>query len=768
MGQQKEKLVLIGNGMAGIRTIEEVLDHSPDTFEITIFGSEPHASYNRLQLSSVLQGGQSFAGIELNNADWYDENRIDLRTGETVEQIDSEAKTITTDSQLEFSYDKLIIATGSNPIFIPLPGADKEGVMAFRTINDCKKMMETAGRYKKAAVIGGGLLGLEAARGLLNLGMEVDVVHLAGRLMERQLDPTAAGLLKEELEAQGMNFFLEKDTSELFGNERVEGLRFQDGTQISADLVVMAVGVKPNIELAQCSGIHTNKGIIVDDHLRTNIPDIYAVGECAEHRDVVYALVKPIYKQAKVLGKEISGIGGSVYRGTVLSMQLKVSGVDVFSAGEFIPGEGQKSLTVFDELNDHYKKFVFHGDQLAGAILFGDTRDGMHALGQIVEDKDLSEEEKQALIHAVHPSYDRIAEMPQTELVCNCNAVSKGMIIETVQASGATSVEGIKKETNASGSCGSCKSAVAEMLDYIHSDRFDEAIEVASLCSCTDYTEEQIVEEIQVRELQTVQEVVSTLDWPIQEGCYICRDALPYYLGMIHPHLHLMEDKNAELQNDGTYTITPPLYGGFVSPEQLARVSALIKQFHLPDVTITSDQRLQLMGVKEGQLDTVWEQLGMPERSIKGFSVQPVETPSCACDPTETRALAFHLDKQLEFLQFPATVKIETKACAHDPKTTDLLIGRTTLGWEIHIGSNDLLYVAEETEDAFELVLALLQYYRQAASYRETLPRWVTKVGIIHVREIVLDNDFRNRLIKQLKTDASINENKTAIVKLDI
>ncbi|MCL6573612.1 MAG: FAD-dependent oxidoreductase, partial [Bacillus sp. (in: Bacteria)] len=324
----KQKIVLIGNGMAGVRCIEEIVKLQPNSFEVTIFGSESHPNYNRIQLSHVLQGDTTIKDITINDWNWYEENKIKLYSGETVTNIDTTKQIVYTDKQLEVEYDRLILATGSVPFMLPIPGADKKGVTAFRNIEDCEKMIEYSKSHKKAAVIGGGLLGLEAARGLLNLGMEVDVIHLADYLMERQLDATAGKMLQKELVSQGMNFFLGKQTKEIFGENDVEGLRFSDGEEINADLVVMAVGIKPNTGLAIKSGIPVNRGILVNDYMETKIPNVFALGECAEHREMVYGLVAPLYEQGKVLAKAICGIKTRPYEGSVVSTQLKVSGVD--------------------------------------------------------------------------------------------------------------------------------------------------------------------------------------------------------------------------------------------------------------------------------------------------------------------------------------------------------------------------------------------------------------------------------------------------------
>jgi len=327
----KRKLVMIGNGMAGVSFLEQLLKLNPNRYDITVIGAEPHPNYNRIMLSSVLAGDASMQDIILNDWDWYRDNSIMLHAGQTAESIDTQKQTVKTDKGIVVSYDELVIATGSLPFMLPLPGADKEGVIAFRDIKDCESMIEASKKYRKAVVIGGGLLGLEAARGLVNLKMEVSVVHIFNNLMERQLDPTASRLLQTELESQGMNFLLEKQSDSIIGKKRVAGLKFKDGTHVDADLVVMAVGIKPNVQLAKDSGIEVNRGIVVNDYLQTSIPNIYSVGECAEHRGIAYGLVAPLYEQGAILAKKLAGVDSDGYQGSVVSTKLKVSGVNVFS-----------------------------------------------------------------------------------------------------------------------------------------------------------------------------------------------------------------------------------------------------------------------------------------------------------------------------------------------------------------------------------------------------------------------------------------------------
>jgi nitrite reductase (NADH) large subunit len=771
----KQKLVLIGNGMAGVRSIEEILKHSPYSFEITIFGSEPHPNYNRIQLSAVLQGGTSFKDITINDRDWYNQQNIKLFTGETVIKIDTEKQLVKTDKNQEVPYDRLIIATGSVPFQLPLPGVDKEGVITFRTMEDCQKMIETAKHYRKAVVIGGGVLGLEAAKGLLNLGMEVTVVHNCLNIMERQLDETAAKLLQTELEKQGFHFLFEKETKEILGSKRVEGVSFKDGTEAEADLVVMAVGVRPNIQLAKESRIETNRAILVNDYMETNIPNIYAVGECVEHRGIVYGLVKPLYDQGKILAKRICGLESKGYEGTILSTQLKISGVDVFSVGQFTSDESLKSIEIHDELEGTYKKLVFEDSKIVGAVLFGDTRDRTRLLDMIMKKQDVSDIEKVTLFQSSSGAGDSIASMAHSEMICNCNGVPKGAIIEAVLKNGLTTVEQVKKCTKASSSCGGCKPLVSDLLSYIQSDEFDEVIEQKSMCPCTSLTEDEVVYEMQLQSCTTVQEVMEVLDWENKEGCTTCCPALAYYLGMIYPEyesrqesLFVSEQMNAIVQQDGTYTVVPQMYGGKTTAEQLRTIADVAEKYSISNVAVTSEQRIHLMGVKKEDLADVWADLNMDVSSTYGNMVQNIKTSIgehiCRCDKQSSIQLAVSLEKKLEFLTTPYRVKMGISACMHNgagSTTKDIGVIGTGLGWEIYVGGSsgrnvragELLCLESLNHDVIEIICAFIQYYRETANFLERTWQWIERVGLVHVREILFDLEHRQQLLLRLEKD---------------
>lgn len=373
----KQRLVVVGNGMAGIRTVEELLKLAPDLYDITVFGAEPYANYNRILLSPVLKGERTLQDIVLNDEDWYARHGIRLLLNRKVVGIDRLRRTVRADDGTQTPYDRLLLATGSNPFILPVPGRDLEGVIAFRDIRDVNAMIDASSRYRHAVVIGGGLLGLEAANGLAARGMDVSVVHLGAALLDKQLDAEAAALLRGGLEARGLTFLLQRQTEAILGGDdgRVRALRFTDGHEIPADLVVMAVGVRPNTELARSCGLHVDRGVVVSDTLQTYDPRIYAVGECASHRGTAYGLVAPLFEQAKVAANHLALHGIGRYEGSVTSTKLKVTGIDLFSAGDFAGGAQTETITLADALDGVYKKLVIRGDKLVGACLYGDTAD---------------------------------------------------------------------------------------------------------------------------------------------------------------------------------------------------------------------------------------------------------------------------------------------------------------------------------------------------------------------------------------------------------
>lgn len=779
----KKQLVLVGNGMAGVRAIEEILSVAKDEFQITIFGAEPHPNYNRILLSKVLQGDTDIKDITLNDWDWYEENNIQLYTNETVIKVDTENKTVITDADRIQPYDELILATGSVPFILPIPGADKKGVTAFRDIKDTDTMLAASKQYKKAAVIGGGLLGLEAARGLLNLGMDVSVIHLAPFLMERQLDATAGRLLQNELEKQGMTFLLEKQTEEIVGDDRVEGLRFKDGTSIEADLVVMAVGIRPNTTLGAESGIPVNRGIIVNDYMQTEIPHIYAVGECAEHRGIAYGLVAPLYEQAKVLAKHMCGIETKPYEGSVLSTQLKVSGVEVFSAGDFNESEEKKAIKVFDEQDGIYKKNVLRGNQIVGAVLFGDSSEGNRLFSMIQKEADISETSKISILQPLSQEAGTsiTAAMSDDEIICGCNGVSKGAIIQAIQEKGCSSTDEIKACTGASRSCGGCKPLVEEILQHTLGSDFDASAQKEAICGCTTLSRDEVVEEIKAKGLSHTREVMNVLGWKTPEGCSKCRPALNYYLGMINPTKYeddrtsrfVNERMHANIQKDGTYSVVPRMYGGVTNSTDLRKIADVVDKYEIPLVKMTGGQRIDLIGVKKEDLPKVWEDLDMPSGYAYGKTLRTVKTcvgeQFCRFGTQDSMALGIALEKKFEGLNTPHKVKMAVSACPRNCAESgikDLGVVGIDGGWELYVGGNggthlragDLLMKVKTNEEVLEYAGAYLQYYRETANYLERTSAWLERVGLSHVQSVLNDPEKRQELNGRMNETLSVHK----------
>ncbi|MFZ3023785.1 FAD-dependent oxidoreductase, partial [Pseudomonas sp.] len=468
----KLKLVMIGNGMAGVRTLEELLKLAPDLYDITVFGAEPHPNYNRILLSPVLAGEQTFEEIVLNDLSWYAEHNIRLLLNRKVVQIDRKKRLVIAEDGTSAEYDRLLIATGSNPFILPVPGNKLHGVIGYRDIADTQMMIDTAKTHSHAVVIGGGLLGLEAANGLKQRGMDVTVVHLSDWLLERQLDRTAGKLLQTALEARGIHFRLNEQTEELMdnGEGRVCAVQFKSGDVIPADLVVMAAGIRPNTELAEKAGIPCNRGILVNDTMQTYDPRVYSIGECANHRGTAYGLVAPLFDQAKVCANHLAQLGFARYQGSVTSTKLKVTGIDLFSAGEFMGADGTETITLSDPIGGVYKKLVIKDDILVGACLYGDTADGGWYFRQVKENANISQIRDHLMFgenvigDVGHQGQNSTASMPDSAEVCGCNGVCKGTIVKAIQENGLFSVDEVKKHTKAASSCGSCAGLVEQIL----------------------------------------------------------------------------------------------------------------------------------------------------------------------------------------------------------------------------------------------------------------------------------------------------------------
>ncbi|OMD68256.1 nitrite reductase large subunit NirB [Paenibacillus odorifer] len=767
MAAKREKLVLVGNGMAGIGTLEQILKLG-GAYDITVFGSEPHPNYNRIMLSYVLEGSKTINDIILNDWNWYEDNNITLHTATTVTRIDEHSKQVIADNGMAVSYDKVIIATGSNSFILPVPGCDKEGVVGFRDIADCDAMLAAAKQYNKAAVIGGGLLGLEAAKGLVNLGMDVTVVHLMEDLMERQLDRNASSMLQAELERQGVKFAMGKQTVELTGEQRVSGLQFSDGTSLAADFVVMAVGIKPNITVAKESGIAVNRGIVVDDYLQTSMQNVYSIGECAEHRGVCYGLVAPLFEQGMVLAKHLCGSDTNPYEGSVVSTKLKISGVDVFSAGEFMDSPEHTVISSKDEWKRTYKKILLKDNVIVGAVLFGDVTESANLQklvkqGAVMTDEIYTEVMGTGCCGSGAKKSTSVEAMTDEEIVCGCNGVTKKAIVDAVIENGFTTVDEIKACTGATRSCGGCKPVVEQILQFVLGDSFEQSAK-QGICNCTTLSRDEIVAEITAKGLSTTKEVMHVLGWKQEEGCSKCRPAINYYLGMINPDTHQDEKESrfvnermgANIQKDGTYTVIPRMYGGVTTPEDLKKIADVSLKYDVKVVKVTGGQRLDLIGVKKEDLPKVWEELDMPSGYGYAKSLRTVKTcvgsQFCRFGTQDSLGMGALIERKYERLDFPAKFKIAVNGCPRncaESCTKDIGIVGNDGGWEVFIGGNggikpriaDSFCKIKTDEELIEVCSAVMQYYRETGNYLERTSEWVERMGLEQIQMVILNNE---------------------------
>jgi nitrite reductase (NADH) large subunit len=784
---QRANLVMIGNGMAGCRTLEELLKLAPDLYRITVFGAEPHPNYNRILLSPVLCGEMSVQDIILNDRSWYSDHGITLHAGKRIVRIDRVARKVLADDGSEAPYDRLLLATGSNPFIVPVPGADLPGVISYRDIADTEAMIEASRSHKHAVVIGAGLLGLEAANGLAARGMTVTVVHLMPWIMERQLDRLAAGMLQKSLEARGLKFLLARHTEALIAGEsgRVCALRFQGGETIAADLVVMAAGIRPNVDLAKAAGLHCARGVVVSDTLQTFDPRIYAVGECAEHRGTAYGLVAPLFEQAKVCATHLANFGIGRYAGSVISTKLKVTGIDVFSAGDFSGGEDTEDITLHDPRGGVYKRLVLKSDRIVGAVLYGDTVDSSWYL-QLMRDAQSVAEIRDHLLFgqtrlgdAGHQGASRAATMPDSEQICGCNGVCKGEIVKAIKENGLFTLDDVRKHTKASSSCGSCTGLVEQILAstiggaYQPADSLDKA-----MCGCTELSHGAVRKAIRELPWRSIAEVIRALQWRTPNGCASCRPALNYYLISTWPHeakddpqsRFINERAHANIQKDGTYSVVPRIWGGVTTPKELRAIADAAEKFAVPTLKVTGGQRIDLLGVRKEDLPGIWADLGaagLVSGHAYGKSLRTVKTcvgaEHCRFGTQSSMSMGADLERMLFGMWSPHKVKLAVSGCPRNCAESGIKdVGVIGLegAWEIYVAGNggiktevaQFLCKVATRDEVLEYTAAFLQLYREEAYYLERTVHYVARVGLDYVKaRVVSDAQNRKGLAERLR-----------------
>ena len=789
---KKAKLVMIGNGMAGVRAIEEMLKIAPDLYDITVFGAEPHPNYNRILLSPVLAGEQTLDQIVLNSWDWYTDHHITLHSGCMVHSVDRVRRVVhgmrTDGTPVDAEYDRLLMATGSNPFMLPIPGRDLEGVIAYRDIADTNAMIEASRLYKRAVVIGGGLLGLEAANGLMRRGMEVGVVHVLPTLMERQLDPTAGKMLEKSLRERGLRFYMDGQTEALTGtgadgkSGRVSALRFKNGSEIATDLVVMAVGIRPNTALAESMRLHVDRGIVVNDTMQT-VTDarIYSVGECAAHRGIAYGLVAPLFEQAKVAANHLAQFGIGRYTGSLTSTKLKVTGIDLFSAGEFQGGAGTEEIVMSDPFAGVYKKLVLKDSKLVGACLYGDTVDGSWYFKLLRDGRDVTDI-RARLLHGEsnigdvgHEGHSKAAAMADSDEVCGCNGVNKGAICKAIKEKGLFTLDEVRKHTKASASCGSCTGLVEQLLMFSVGGDYSATPKTKPMCACTDHGHQSVRDTIREGKLLGIGKVFKYMEWKTPNGCATCRPAVNYYLISTWPKQapddpqsrFINERSHANIQKDGTYSVIPRMWGGETSAAELRRIADVVDKYKIPTVKVTGGQRIDLLGVKKEDLQAVWKDIGMPSGHAYAKALRTVKTcvgsEWCRMGTQDSTQMGKDLERAMWRMYAPHKVKFAVSGCPRncaEAGIKDVGVIGVDSGWEMYVAGNGgiktevahFLVKVKTAAEVLEYTGAFCELYRQEGWYLERTVHFVNRVGLDYVKKRILeDHAGRKALWERLR-----------------
>ncbi len=770
----KQRLVVVGNGMAGARAVEEVLAlGGADRFEITMFGDEPYGNYNRILLSNILSGSQDADEIFINPLAWYEENGITLHAGSPVVEIDRNSRIVLAADGTRASYDKLLIATGSRAFIPPMKGATgpdgalRPGVFAFRTIDDCNSIMQTARQSRRAAVIGGGLLGLEAARGLLNFGCEVHVVHLGKHLMDMQLDATGGAILLDTLQKMGVTIHLGKLTTEVLADGgRVSGLAFKDGTTLGCDMVVISAGIKPNAEIGQRAGLTVERAIVVDNHMRSvDDMNIYVVGECAQHRGKVYGLVAPLWDQAKVFAEHVTRHNlDAAYHGSKLATKLKVMGVELASMGVVEAQEERDETIQFTEARRGiYKKLIVRDGRLVGGILMGDISKAAFLMQSFDRDSPLPEERLGLLFDLGTPSQKvTIDEMPGDSQVCNCNGVTKGAIGACV-AAGNRSAKAVMTATRAGMGCGSCKALVGEVVDWFCGGAAEQDPSVHYYVPCIPLPKPELVKAIREHGLKSVSAVFSALAADGKPDA-ASKPALSSLLITLwdseyedERDARFINDRvHANIQKDATFSVVPEMPGGVTTPAELMRIAEVALKYNVPLVKLTGGQRIDLVGISKDDLPKVWADLDMPAGWAWGKSYRTckscIGTDYCRFGLGDSMGLARKIEGRFRGIDAPGKLKLATAGCPRNCSEAMVKdVGAVAIGgdkWEIYVGGaagssvrkGDVLCTVDSEEEVIRITGRFMQWYRENAKWKERTHSFVERMGIERARAVVVQD----------------------------
>ncbi|HYF26753.1 MAG TPA: nitrite reductase large subunit NirB [Baekduia sp.] len=754
-------ILVVGGGIAGQAVCEAVRARDPHV-PLTMVCGEDHLPYDRVRLGALLTREGDVEALRLRPDSWYEDAKVTVRTGVRVAALDPAAGTATLADGAVLHFDRAVLCTGSDALVPPMHGGELPGVHVFRDPADCEAIVASATSARRAAVIGGGLLGLEAAYALTQLGCPTTVVHLMDRLMERQLDGPAAAQLAPAIEALGVDVRLELLTEAVLPGPdgRVAALAFRDGSLLECDLVVVAVGIRPHAGLARDTGLVVERGIVVDDRMVTSHPAVLAVGECAQHRGVVHGIVAPINDQAQVAARTLTG-EDAAYEGSIPTAKLKVMGVDLVTAGA---AEGEREVVVADAAAGTYRKLVTDpAGTVLGAVLLGDAR-GAELLMDAVRTGRTTDDPLGLLAEA---SQATAAELPDSAQVCNCNGVCKGEIVGAIRERGLGSTQEVVSVTRAGAGCGSCKPVVSELLKI---ERAGAAEEPAYLCPCKRQTREQIAAVVREQEVTSVSELSEACG--AGRDCGACKPGLSYLIeerqaGRFRQERHakFINDRvHANIQNDGTFSVVPRIRGGVVTPDELRRIADVADKYELPMVKITGGQRIDLLGVRKEQLPAVWEDLGMPSGYAYAKAVRTVKTcvgtQFCRFGLGDSITAGVDLERAMEGLHTPHKVKAAVTGCPRncaEAYVKDIGLVAVEGGWEIYVGGaagasvrkGDLLATVATVQEAQRVALAFLQHYREHGEHLERTYGFMERVGLEAVQEAVLDPERQTALLER-------------------
>jgi len=757
--------------MAGARLVEEVIARQGmERFEIVIFGDEPYGNYNRILLSSVLAGSHDPRDIFINSLSWYEEHKVKLYAGKHVHTIDCSNKVIYASDGIVVAYDKLVIATGSKP-FIPSlnnmhyeDGAVKPGIFVFRSIDDCDAIVKYAGQSRRAAVIGGGLLGLEAARGLLNLGLEVHLVHRPSHLMNVQLDEPASAILQTIIEKMGVKLWLNKTTTAVQGYEHTTGLVFNDGSTLDCDMIVIATGIRPNVELARQAGIPVEAGILVGDDLSTSVPDVYAIGECAQHRGITYGLVAPLWEQARCLAERLTNdMSQVVYRGSHISTKLKVMGVELAVMGEKDKANPADEVVAYSEPNSGvYKKLIVREGRLVGAILLGDGPSTPRLLQHFDRGDRLPENRAELLFSLTGDSKEpNVADMPDDAQICNCNGVSKGKIMAAVRE-GKRSLTVLANATRAGTGCGSCKPQVQALLELASDGLVVEDPSIHYYVPGIPLKKPELIKAIKEQNLRSVSAVFQALAGGKEDpGSKVgLASLLKTIWGKDYQDerdARFINDRvHANIQKDATFSVVPRIYGGVTSPQELRRIAEVAEKYNVPMVKLTGGQRIDLVGIPKEKLPEVWRDLGIPSGHAYTKAFRTCKTcigsEFCRYGVGDSTGLGIKIEKRFQGIESPHKMKLATAGCPRNcSEATTKDLGAVAIEggkWEIYIGGaagsrvrkGDVLCTVDSHDEVLLYMGRFIQYYRENAKYLERTYDFVERVGIEHLRQILVED----------------------------